>query len=73
MVEKNEKTVAHEKEMDDLLQTGGKWTKRVNVDMPIWAIKGLDLEADRRGITRQALIKIWLVDRLDLLREKSLI
>jgi hypothetical protein len=39
--------------------------KRVGVDMPPWAIKGLDREAARRGITRQALIKTWLFDRLD--------
>ena len=41
--------------------------KRVGVDLPPWAIKALDQEAARRGITRQALIKTWLVDRLDLL------
>ncbi len=44
--------------------------KRVGVDLPPWAIKGLEREAARRGITRQALIKTWLVDRLDVL-EKS--
>ncbi len=39
--------------------------KRVGVDLPPWAIQALDKEAARRGITRQALIKTWLVDRLD--------
>ena len=45
--------------------------KRVGVDLPPWAIKGLDQEAARRGITRQALIKTWLVDRLDLLEKRK--
>ena len=45
--------------------------KRVGVDLPPWAIKGLDQEAARRGITRQALIKTWLVDRLDLLEKQK--
>lgn len=39
--------------------------RRVNVDFPQWMIAGLDREAKRRGITRQALIKVWISDRLD--------
>ena len=39
--------------------------KRVNVDFPQWMVARLDAEARRRGITRQALIKMWLADRLD--------
>lgn len=50
------------------LKSGGEWAKRVNVDIPIWAIKELDKEASRRGITRQALIKTWLIDRIDNLK-----
>ena len=53
------------------LRPGGEWTKRVNLDIPVWAIKELDREADRRGITRQSLIKTWLIDRLDSLRTKN--
>lgn len=39
--------------------------RRVNVDFPIWMIKGLDAEAQRLGINRQALIKVWLGERLE--------
>ncbi len=39
--------------------------KRVNVDFPQWMVLKLDREAKRRGITRQALIKTWVADRLD--------
>jgi hypothetical protein len=39
--------------------------KRVNVDFPQWMVARLDAEAKRRGVTRQALIKMWLSDRLD--------
>ena len=38
---------------------------RVAFDLPDSLIAGLDREAKRRGITRQALIKMWLADRLD--------
>lgn len=46
-------------------------TKSVNVDLPVWVIKELDKEATRRGIARQALIKNWLVDRIDSLKSKG--
>ena len=39
--------------------------KRVNVDMPQAMIRRLDEQAKKRGVTRQALIKMWLADRLD--------
>lgn len=39
--------------------------RRVNVDMPSWMVKRLDAQANRRGVTRQALIKMWLADRLE--------
>lgn len=50
-----------------ILRSGSEWTKRVNVDIPVWAIKELDREATRRGITRQSLIKTWLIDKIDAL------
>jgi len=40
-------------------------TFRVNVDFPAWTVTGLDKEASRLGISRQALIKIWIAERLD--------
>ena len=38
--------------------------KRVNVDFPMWMVNGLDREARRLGITRQALIKTWIAEKL---------
>ena len=38
--------------------------KRVNVDFPSWMIHSLDKEADRLGVTRQSIIKVWISDRL---------
>lgn len=40
--------------------------KRVNVDFPAWMVQSLDREANRIGVTRQSLIKMWLADRLGL-------
>ena len=39
-------------------------TKRVNVDLPVPVIDALDRESKRIGITRQALIKFWIDERL---------
>jgi hypothetical protein len=40
-------------------------TRRVNVDFPAWVVDGLDQEAQRLGITRQSLIKMWIAERLE--------
>jgi hypothetical protein len=42
--------------------------KRVNVDFPQWMVDGLDAEGNRLGISRQAVIKMWVANRLDQLR-----
>ena len=38
--------------------------RRVNVDFPIWMIDRLDREAKRLGVARQALVKVWIAERL---------
>lgn len=38
--------------------------KRINVDFPAWVVEALDREASRIGVTRQSIIKVWLVERL---------
>jgi hypothetical protein len=42
----------------------GNDPKRVNVDFPAWMVHSLDRVAQRLGVTRQSLIKLWLADRL---------
>lgn len=39
--------------------------KRVNVDFPLWMVESLDREADRLGVTRQSIIKVWIAERLE--------
>lgn len=39
--------------------------KRINVDFPSWVVESLDREAARIGVTRQSIIKVWLVERLN--------
>ena len=43
-------------------------TKRVNVDFPVWMIESMDKEAQRLGVTRQSIIKVWLAERLEEVR-----
>ncbi len=38
--------------------------KRVNIDFPNWMVEALDKEAKRIGVTRQAVIKMWIAERL---------
>ena len=74
---KNKVTITGE-EFDQLADSGESleghvdWSKAVkiiNVSLPAWMVKGLDEEARRLNIDRQAVIKTWLADRLD---QKSL-
>ncbi len=55
--------------IDDLdlstLKRANQTQKRVNVDFPSWVIESLDKEASRVGVTRQSIIKLWLVERLE--------
>lgn len=39
-------------------------TKRVNVDFPLWMVESLDKEAAHLGVPRQALIKLWISEKL---------
>jgi hypothetical protein len=43
----------------------GQEPKRVNVDFPGWMVAALDREAGRLGVSRQAVIKLWVAERLD--------
>ena len=45
--------------------------QRVNLDLPLWMVRRLDHEAEKRGVTRQALIKMWLADRLEVLPNRT--
>ena len=39
--------------------------KRVNLDLPKWMIDRLDYEAKRIGVARQAIMKMFLAERLE--------
>jgi len=39
--------------------------KRVNLDLPKWMIDKLDIEAKRIGVARQAIMKMFLAERLE--------
>lgn len=38
--------------------------RRVNVDFPSWVVDALDRQARHLGVSRQALIKMWIAERL---------
>jgi len=38
--------------------------KRVNIDFPVWVVEQLDKQSKRLGITRQALVKVWIAEKL---------
>lgn len=38
--------------------------KRINMDVPVWMLDAIDREAKRLGVSREAIIKLWLAERL---------
>jgi len=38
--------------------------KRINIDFPKWMVDRLDRKARHLGVSRQAIIKMWLAERL---------
>lgn len=45
--------------------------RRISMDVPEDMVKRLDKAAERMGVNRQAVIKIWLTERLDEEDEKA--
>ena len=45
--------------------------KRVNIDFPRWMIQSLDREAKHVGVSRQAVIKMWLAEKLQSLNSTA--
>lgn len=39
--------------------------RRISMDVPESMVVGLDRAAERMGVNRQAVIKVWLTERLD--------
>ena len=49
----------------------GQELKRVNVDLPTWMIDRLDTEANRLGVPRQSLIKVWIGEKLEKTKKQA--
>jgi len=69
------KAVKFDKKFDDGMDIGdmldaskarkvNEKPQRLNVDFPAWMVESLDREARHIGVSRQAIIKTWIADRL---------
>ena len=47
--------------------------KKINLDLPSWLLDELDKEANLAGVSRQPLIKLWLLQKLEEERKKRTI
>ena len=55
----NEEDILHHFDLSQSESLGDK-QRRINIDIPEWMIQELDATAKHMGISRQALIKVWL-------------
>lgn len=58
----NAEDVLHHFDIDNAVRPNRH--KRVNVDFPEWIVQSLDTKAQHLGVSRQALIKLWIADKL---------
>lgn len=47
----------------------GLEAQEINVDFPQWMLDALDREAQRLGVHRQDVIKVWIAERLKVERQ----
>ena len=45
--------------------------KRINIDFPKWMVDRMDAEAQHIGVSRQAIIKTWMAEKLRELDAKA--
>lgn len=43
---------------------------RVDFDLPVGVLRQIDAEAQRLGVTRQSLIKLWIAERLSTVEQR---
>jgi hypothetical protein len=60
--DEGEEDVVQHFDMDNAIRPNQ--IKRVNVDFPSWMIATLDVQARKLGISRQAVIKTWIGERI---------
>ena len=68
--DENEEDVLHYFDTSTIKRPNLK-PKRINIDFPTWMVKRLDEEAQLLGVSRQAIIKTWLADKLMQLQQKK--
>ena len=51
-------------DLKNITKPGNK-PKRVNVDFPVWMVQELDKIANKLGVTRQSVIKIFISEKLE--------
>jgi CopG antitoxin of type II toxin-antitoxin system len=47
------------------LKRPGLESQAIEMELPQWIVEGIDREAQRLGIQRQAVIKVWLAEKLN--------
>jgi hypothetical protein len=45
--------------------------EKIAISLPNWMVRSLDREAERIGITRQALIKTWLDEKINSIKDQQ--
>lgn len=66
--DEGEESILDYADMSTLRKPNQEKQRSLSIQLPEWLINTLDREAGRMGISRQAVMKVWLVERADQLQ-----
>lgn len=68
IVDEGEESILDYADLSTLRKPNQEQQRSLSIQLPEWLIETLDREANRVGVSRQAILKIWLVERADRMR-----
>lgn len=66
--DEGEESILDYADMSTVRKPNQEKQRSLSIQLPEWLINTLDREAGRMGISRQAVMKVWLVERADQLQ-----
>lgn len=65
--DKGEEDILYYVNLDEAVVAGPQEvkTRKININMPEWMINALDQEANNLAVNRQAIINMWIAERLE--------
>ncbi|WP_033515197.1 type II toxin-antitoxin system BrnA family antitoxin [Bifidobacterium cuniculi] len=68
IMDEGEESILDYADLSTLRKPNKERQRSLSIQLPEWLVETLDREASRMGVSRQAILKVWLVERADSMR-----